>query len=248
MEQFHLAADWKDYQEEAADFFRGLGLDAKTDETMEGARTKHDIDVVVRSQHVGFDMLWLVECKHWKTKVSKIHVLGLRQIVAELGADRGILLCEVGFQSGAIEAANLTNVYPTSLADFQVISSDQINSMRIRELFSRIESCNKQYWDIPKADRIEHGLRPESSAFGYDGQAVIGLMTEMLGKALRASYPITTDRLTPIVSMAAAVYKIPERINSVQELLEIVEPFVTDLESKLAKCESIGPTPPTVDE
>ena len=73
-------------------------------------RTTHDVDVVVRSKHVGFEILWLVECKHWKTSVSKLHVLGLREIVADTGADRGIALSESGFQSGAVEAANLTNV------------------------------------------------------------------------------------------------------------------------------------------
>jgi restriction system protein len=242
-----MTENWKEYQEEAAEFFGELGFDAKTDETLEGVRTKHDIDVVVRSQHLGFDILWLVECKHWKTKVSKLHVLGLRQIVADLGADRGILLCEVGFQSGAIEAAGLTNIYPTSLADFKITSSDQINSMRIRDLFDRIESCNKRYWDLPKADRIEHGLRPDSAEVGYDGQSVIGLVTELLGKALRASYPITCDSLTPVVSMAALVYQIPETINSIQKLLRIVEPLVLGLESKLTKCESGRPKSPAID-
>ena len=242
-----MPEDWKEYQEEAAEFFRGLGLDAETDETLEGVRTKHDIDVVVRSQHVGFDILWLVECKHWKTKVSKLHILGLRQIVADLGADRGILLCEVGFQSGAIEAAGLTNIYPTSLADFQITSRDQINSMRIRDMFDRIESCNKRYWDLSKVDRIEHGLRPESTLVGYDGQSVIGLVTELLGKALRASYPIARENLTPVVSLAAVVHRIPETINSIQELLKIVEPLVLELESKLTKCESASPKIPAID-
>lgn len=233
-----MANDWKEYQEEAAEFFRGLGLNATTDETLEGVRTQHDIDVVVRSKHIGFDILWLVECKHWRTQVSKLHILALRQIVADLGADRGILLCEVGFQSGAVEAANLTNVYPTSLADFQITSNEQIVSMRIRELFDRIELCNQRYWDTPKEVRIEHKLRPEGPVVGYDGQTVIGLMTELLGKALRATYPINTDSLKPIVRIAAQAYQIPETINTVQELLNIVEPFVLDLEAKLAKCEN----------
>lgn len=74
--------DWKNYQEEAAEFFRSLGLEAETDVTIQGARTKHDIDVLVKSHHAGFNIVWLVECKHWKSKVSKLHVLGLREIRA----------------------------------------------------------------------------------------------------------------------------------------------------------------------
>jgi len=67
LKEFHL--NWRDYQEEAAEFFRSLGLEAETDVTIQGARTKHDIDVLVRSHHAGFDVTWLIECKHWKSKV-----------------------------------------------------------------------------------------------------------------------------------------------------------------------------------
>jgi hypothetical protein len=46
----------------------------------------------------------------WKSRISKAHVLVLREIVSDIGADRGILLAEHGAQSGAREAAVLTNV------------------------------------------------------------------------------------------------------------------------------------------
>lgn len=226
-----MALEWKDYQEEAARFFRGLGLDAMTDQTLQGVRTKHDIDVVVRSQHVGFDILWLVECKHWKTRISKLHVLALRQIVADLGADRGILLSEAGFQSGALEAADLTNICATSLEEFQISASDQISSMRIRDLFDRIEVCKQRYWDIPKVDRIAHGLRPEGTAYGYSGTIVIDLVFELLGKGLRGTYPIMCDNL------AALAYGLPTQLNSSQEFLRVVDPLVSELEAKLARFE-----------
>src|SRR5476649_2559669 len=97
---------WKEYQQEAADFFRSLGLTASTDITLQGVRTTHDIDVLVTIDVAGFDVRWIVECKYWKTAVTKLHVLALREIVSDLGADRGIVLCEMGFQKGAVEAAN----------------------------------------------------------------------------------------------------------------------------------------------
>ena len=152
---------WEDYQEEVAVFFRSLGLNASTDVKVQGVRTTHDVDVLVKSHHVGFDINWLVECKCWKTKVSKLHVLALREIVADVGADRGILLSETGFQSGAIETANFTNVQVTSLANVRETASNNIYSMRLRELYDRVEDCKDRYWDIPKAQRIEFGLRPD---------------------------------------------------------------------------------------
>ena len=140
---------WREYQEEAAEFFRSLGLDANTDVTIQGVRTKHDIDVLVKSHHYGFDVTWIVECKHWKSPVSKLHVLALREIVADAGADRGFILSEAGFQSGAVAASNVTNVQVTLLANLNVTAREQINAVRLRELHDRVEHCNTRYWEIP---------------------------------------------------------------------------------------------------
>jgi restriction system protein len=161
-----IATTWQEYQEEAAEFFRSIGLEATTNHTVQGVRTKHDIDVYVKSHHVGFDVVWIVECKHWNTPVSKLHVLALREIVTGLGVDRGILLCEMRFQSGALEAAALTNVHLTSLATLRGTASAEVTAMRVRELYNRIEACRVRYWDIPKQARIGAGLRPEAPDVG----------------------------------------------------------------------------------
>ena len=87
-----MTNDWREYQEEAAKFFQSLGLEAKTNVTVRGVRTSHDVDVLVKSRHAGFEVTWIVECKQWKSRVSKLHVLALREIVTDTGSDRGILL------------------------------------------------------------------------------------------------------------------------------------------------------------
>jgi hypothetical protein len=223
-----MADTWKEYQEEAAAFFRTLGLDAETDVTVQGVRTKHDIDVLVKSHHVGFDVAWLVECKHWKTKVSKLHVLALREIVADVGADRGILLCEVGFQSGAIEAATLTNGHVASLADVRKTASTEILSMRLRELYDRIEACRERYWNIPKEARIEHGLRPDTGEWGYSGARVFELAGDLLTKAFRGTYPIECEILAALCTPG-----FPRQFTTIEELVAVVELMIGDLEARL---------------
>jgi restriction system protein len=125
---------WRDYQEQTAQFFRDLGLAAETDVTVQGVRTSHDVDVLVRFDHVGFEVTWIVECKLWQTPVTRLHVLALRTIVSETGADRGILMAERGFQSGAVEAADLTNVQLTSLAGLGQTSGHAIGMAQLRAL------------------------------------------------------------------------------------------------------------------
>jgi restriction system protein len=110
---------WRDHQEEAAAFFRDLGLDATTDESIAGARSPHRVDVAVRTKRVGISQLWIVECKLWRRRLSKLHVEALSNIVQDIGADRGIMLSESGFQAGTILAAGHANITLTSLASLR---------------------------------------------------------------------------------------------------------------------------------
>jgi hypothetical protein len=227
-----MANSWSDYQDEAACFFRTLGLAAETNVTLQGSRTSHDVDVVVTSDHVGFQIKWLVECKHWQDRVSKLHVLGLRQIVIDVGADRGIMLCEAGFQSGAFESATLTNVTLTSLSAFQSTASGQIQAMRARDLFDRTAHCRERYWKIAKPTRIQCGLRPGSGELGYSGDSVILLCEELLSKTLRGVYPLACD------SLQGLVLKSPQVFSSAADVLAYVEPILAELEAKIDACEN----------
>lgn len=108
---------WSQYQEQVATFFRDLGYDAETDVTVVGARGKHALDVLVRSHSAGVEVTWVVECKAWANPIPKERLLTLDGIVKDVGADRGFLVAESGFQAGAIRAAEHTNITLTSLAD-----------------------------------------------------------------------------------------------------------------------------------
>jgi hypothetical protein len=228
-----MADSWQDYQEEVARFFGSLGLEAITDLTVRGVRTSHDVDVFVRSHHVGFDVVWIVECKHWARRVTKLHVLALREVVADVGADRGILLSEAGFQSGAVEAATLTNVHVTSLANLRSTASAEIIAMRLREVYDRIEASRERYWNIPKEALIDNGLRPEVGAVGYSATQVIDLASELIAKAFRGSYPVEIDSLGAVSILGNA-----HQFSTANEILSFVEHIIAELERRLTVCES----------
>ena len=108
---------WQDYQERAAYYFHLLGMDVNVDEHVIGARGEHDVDVVVRASQAGIEQTWIVECKLWRRRVNKLHVAALANIVQDVGADRGILLSETGFQPGAVRLASFSNITLTSLTE-----------------------------------------------------------------------------------------------------------------------------------
>ncbi len=102
--------DWSEHQEAVANVFRELGCRAEVDKTVIGARGHHKIDVYVTFENFGQKCCWIIECKLWKKPVDKSVVHNLQTVVQNVGADRGVIFCENGFQSGACIAAQHTNI------------------------------------------------------------------------------------------------------------------------------------------
>lgn len=220
-------AAWDDYQEDVASLFRTLGLEAATNVTVRGVRTSHDIDVVVKSDHVGFNMLWVVECKHWGKPVSKLHVLALREIVSDIGADRGLLMAENGFQSGARDAAELTNVRLTSVAEVRDSAAYTLGIASLRSLQERVDKCKERYWNLSKDVRIEYGLRHDVGIPGFSARVMLDTANAALGCAFRGIFP-------PVYDGHHGLYdEIGVAAESPVELFEVLNPLIAQLENHL---------------
>ena len=112
--------EWKRYQHATADVFRRLGCNAQEDLPVAGVRAKHAVDVHATFLRAGILCTWIIECKLWKSRVTKEKVLALKAILEDVGADRGIIVSEAGFQTGAQDAARGTNItLVTSLQEFE---------------------------------------------------------------------------------------------------------------------------------
>lgn len=131
--------NWKDYQEAVAIALAGLGFVVSVEETVEGARGSHDIDVVARTIRANVEQLWIAECKYWKRRVPKERALTFIGIVGDVGADRGLMFSEVGFQAGAIRVARFTNVSLTSLADMKENTRDELAQLRLHDIDLRCQ-------------------------------------------------------------------------------------------------------------
>lgn len=69
-----------------------------------GRNIKVDVSFVL-SIAGGADVLVLVECKHYKSKVPVDDVEEFHSKIDDIGAQKGILITTIGFQSGALKAA-----------------------------------------------------------------------------------------------------------------------------------------------
>lgn len=144
---------WREYQEEAAALFRSLGLEATTDQRVDGVRGSHDVDVVVRSRRAGLEQLWVVECKWRRRRVEKLHVTALAEIVRDVGADRGVLLSEIGFQAGAVGMAYKSNVTLTSLTELREEAAEELLTLRLGECRLRLAHLRERLGAVGRRQR-----------------------------------------------------------------------------------------------
>jgi hypothetical protein len=120
--------NWKQYQDDTAEFFRSLGCDVDVEAKVKGARAEHTLDVWVRFRRFGLETKWVVENKYWNSPVPKEKVLALKSVVEDVGADRGLLLSTAGFQSGAVHASEKTNITLTDLDSFRETAREDLLS------------------------------------------------------------------------------------------------------------------------
>lgn len=137
--------NWKEYQHTVAAALATVGCHTRVEERIRGTRAIHKIDVSARFRQHGIAQLWIVECKALAKPVAKEKVLVLQQIIADVGADRGLLFCEMGFQAGAVTAAYSSNVTLTSLADFRDRSQEEREQLKLRNIELRCADLESRY-------------------------------------------------------------------------------------------------------
>lgn len=192
---------WYDFQEQIAEHFRALGVSAKTNVSIEGTRTSHDVDVLVSTKFLGANMTWIVEAKSWRSNVPKEKVLALRSIVDDTGADRGFLISEKGFQSGAWEAARKTNVELVKFSDLKDRTKKIVQFEMLQAYEHRADLLVERYFSHSKPVRIKYGLRGDPHNLEnrlFSGQLFIGMIFGAIERAKNNEYPMNVKSLLAI--------------------------------------------------
>ena len=211
-----MSADWKQYQRKAADFYSRLGLAAIVEKKIDGARGVHTVDVYVEGNIHGIPFRWIVECKAWKTSVPKEKVLALAAIVQDVGADRGFLLSEKGFQSGAVRCAQRTNITLSSLEDLAAATKETYADAAMAAVNWRLSKARTRLRDIKKQKFDADHYPPMASELG-----ALFVLEFALSDALRGNFP------TAYVGEDGASHT----ANSLDELLEAASKIIAAAEN-----------------
>src|SRR5258706_4199837 len=190
-----MAKNWSQYQHNAAGFFRSLGLTAEVEKRIAGTRGAHEIDVWVTGNIQGFDAKWIVECKDWSSNVPKEKVLALYAIIQDVGADRGFLLSETGFQAGAIPSASHTNITLTSLADLREQTRDYLTQARLSALYLKVSDTISEFhsWAFVTTSRSRNESMGSSRPGSLEQLGKLAHLESAIFEAIRNRYPVVAS-------------------------------------------------------
>jgi hypothetical protein len=234
------APAWREYQDDVAAFFRSLGFDAEVEQTLDGVRGRHNVDLVLHSQRAGVSQLWVVECKKWGRPVGKDRVLTLSGVVADVGADRGLLLSESGFQAGAIRVAETSNITLTSLDDLRESTADERSRLEAQLALHRIVVLTDRLMRLRTHEQVTRGghrIHLSKQLPGVD----LGLdMVPLMGRLAAARECLTQGLANLLPSVVGfnpdgsviIADSLERAVAVVSELADGVEPLIADQERR----------------
>lgn len=171
--------NWKEFQEETANIFRAAGCKAEIEAKVNGVRGSHKVDVYVTFTKYGIDCSWVIECKNWNSNVPKEKVAALQGIVSDIGADKGVIISKLGFQSGAIKLARSSNITLTSLEDLKDYLEAETTQRELDFLEKQVLHMKHVLFELARKEKTEHGWWEWSYPAEVDGEAVMTLVGKL---------------------------------------------------------------------
>lgn len=117
--------NWRELQDMVATIFLDMGYDTAIEKDIKTVRGKVNVDVFAHKKVQRLSETVIVECKNWARAVTKSTVHSFRTIVSDYGANLGLIVSKKGFQKGAYEAAENSNILLLTFDEFQMEFRDQ---------------------------------------------------------------------------------------------------------------------------
>lgn len=194
MSQKIKESDWYKFQEEIKEHFESLGAIARTNVSITGARASHDIDILVTPKFFGKEIMWVVEAKNWTSNVPKEKAMALLSIVQDIGADRGFIISNKGFQKGAIKCVQNTNITLTNFEEFKNSTKDFVSTEVIKHYEVRFKLLHGKYWAHTKRIRRDYDLRHDiCSSSPFSGTTLLSFIENVIQCIKDKKYPIDTN-------------------------------------------------------
>lgn len=111
-------ASWRELQVFVTQLLFDCEFQVEEEKTIHTVRGKVEVDVFATKRSPFITMV-LCECKYWEKLIPQTIVHAFRSVVADSGASKGFIISKKGFQTGAYQAIQNTNVTLLNWEEFQ---------------------------------------------------------------------------------------------------------------------------------
>ncbi|TXN38143.1 restriction endonuclease [Flagellimonas hymeniacidonis] len=111
--------DWQDLQNKVNLILNDIGLNSNKEVELKTPRGTVEIDVYAIDPKSIDKIKYIIECKNWNKKVPQTVIHSFTTIMNETGGNIGYIISKKGFQKGALEYSNSTNIRLFSYVEFQ---------------------------------------------------------------------------------------------------------------------------------
>lgn len=120
------------------------------------------MDVFAIEEVGGREYRTAVECKYWTARVPQHVVHSFRTVTSDIGVNSGYIVSKAGFQAGAFQAAENTNIKLLTWDEFQSTFAEQwYFSYFVEEVTKRFDGLVSYLEPIPAMVHWEEHLLPE---------------------------------------------------------------------------------------
>ncbi len=202
MIDYNLPKDWKSLQEKVAEIFREIGYsDVEADKKLKLVRGTVNADVYAVDNTQSPVTIYICECKLWSSRVPKTVVHSFRTVMQDFGAHQGIIISKKGFQKGALEAAENTNISLKNWFGFQDLFEDKWWPAICLNLYKRFDDLIN-YADVTplefrtkKWKQIEND-KVKCKKFAKLLQKYRGIGYTIMGLGTEAQMPFSSEKPT----------------------------------------------------
>lgn len=112
--------DWKDLQNKVAFILNCVGIVSEKEKTVHTPRGKVELDIYGIDKNSIDKIKYIIECKNWNKKVPQNVVHSFTQLMIETGSNIGYIISKKGFQKGAFDYINSTNIRLFTFKEFEL--------------------------------------------------------------------------------------------------------------------------------
>jgi hypothetical protein len=240
----HMPDTWEELEELVAAILAESGMEARRQVSLKLPRGSVDVDVFATERGDGINHTTICECKDWRTNIPKEVVHAFRTVMHETGANRGYIISRVGFQSGAIEAANATNIELVTFSQFQGAYLTKWINKRIWAIEEELKNFNVYYEPLgrPGYGQLKTGDERAAYDLVWDKYLFAGLMLMPFSPYIRKFQTIPFPKLPfDVAEYESKGVQFPDDIKVASGYREFFELLVSYGRNGLKELRAVNP-------